>query len=437
MTEKVKINITASDNASATIGKITGSLGSMDKIIQSQVLRDVGQKMTQAFNFAKREVIGLTSELDNYGQEVQKISRLTGMSLTESSRMIQVADDNRVSVEELTMALKLAAQRGITPNVTGLAKLADQYNALPSAAEKAKFAQDNFGRGWVNMAKLLEKGGTAIKANADAIDASLIFDEKKKKLTDDLFKAQDDLSDAFMGVRLELATALMPAMEQFAEIMTKYVVPTVQEIAKWFTALPEPMRNTVLGIGGLGLIAGAFVLGPGLQLIGTLAQIGMVLGPAGLGSSLPAITTKLWAMAPAVWASVGPFILLAGAIALLAKVIYDNWATIQKLQMLLSAQYLLTGKLPEAAWSIKEPEKPGMLNAGKLSNWMYQDYPGMNAAPGTVPGPGILPPTPGYSGNIGNAQFVYNQNGISLGTQEEAERILLPMMRRLMKEAGQ
>jgi hypothetical protein len=435
MTEKVKIEITASDNASATIGKITGSLGSMDKIIQSQVLRDVGQKMTQAFNFAKREIIDLTSELDNYVQETKKVAMLTGTTTEEASRMIQVADDSRVSVEELTMALRMAAQKGFTPNIEGLAKLADEYNKLPSAAEKAKFAQDNFGRGWVNMAKLLEKGGVAIKANAAAIDQSLIIDAKAVAATDALFKAQDDLNDALTGVRLELAQALLPAMVSLANFATSTFIPFIKGIVDGFSALPTPIQGIILGLGGITLGLGALI-GPGLQAFASIAQISTLFRAGGLLAGAPAMigtmTTALKAMGVAAYAAIGPWGLLAGAIALLiTTVITKGPAALETLdKMALLAGRLVFGN----EWFTKTRQQLGRASGGPVFAGMPITV-GERGSETFIPNQNgmILPHGTGAGGVIINLTYAPT---VGIANQLEAETKLAPYIKAALRKAG-
>jgi hypothetical protein len=433
--ERVNIQITATDNASATIGKITGSLSSMDKIIQSQVLKDVGVKMTQAFNWAKNEVKGLTSELDNYVQETRKISMLTGTSTEEASRMIQVADDQRVSVEELTMALRMAAQKGLTPNIEGLAKLADQYNALPTAADRAAFAQENFGRGWVNMAKLLGQGGDAIRENAAAIDASLIIDQKAVDATDALYKAQDDLGDALTGVKLELATALLPAMQSLAEFATNTLIPAIKGIVDIFMGLPEPVRNIVIGLGGITLALGAMI-GPALQAFAAIAQISVLFKAGGLLAGAPAMLTGLVTtvrgLGVAAYAALGPWGLLAAAVAGLIYVIMTYGP--QALETL-DKMALLAGRLVFGdAWFLQQKERLGYASGGYVqagipitvgergSETFVPDQPGM-----------ILPHGTGAGG--ANIYITINET-VGIANQAQAQSVLLPYIMEGMRRAG-
>lgn len=151
-------------------------------------------------------------EFVNYAEQVKNMSRSLGASAEETSRIIQVADDVRISYESLTVAMKTAQKDGVQPNIEGLAKLADQYVAIQSPTEKTKWLLDTFGKSGLEMGKLMEKGGDGIRNMSDAVDESLIITEKGIKASDDYQVALDNWNDSIQAVKISIGNDLLPIM---------------------------------------------------------------------------------------------------------------------------------------------------------------------------------------------------------------------------------
>lgn len=169
----------------------------------------VGQQVWQATG----------QEFVNYAEQVKNMSRALGASAEETSRIIQVADDVRISYNSLKVAMKEAQKDGIEPNIENLAKLADQYKAIQSPAERTKFLLETFGKSGLEMGKLMEKGGDGIRAMSDAIDENLIMTEKGIQASDEYQKSLDDLQDAAKGVQMAFGEKIVPVLNAFMRIV--------------------------------------------------------------------------------------------------------------------------------------------------------------------------------------------------------------------------
>ncbi len=159
-------------------------------------------------------------EFVNYAEQVKNMSRSLGASAEETSRLIQVADDVRVSYDTLKIAMKEAQKDGIDPNIEGLAKLADQYVAIKSPVEKTKFLLDKFGKSGLEMGKLMEKGGDGIRKMSEAVSGNLIITEQGIKASDDYQKALDEMQESAQGAAIEIGGALAPAMTNIFHVIT-------------------------------------------------------------------------------------------------------------------------------------------------------------------------------------------------------------------------
>lgn len=158
-------------------------------------------------------------EFVNYAEQVKNMSRALGASAEETSRIIQVADDVRISYDNLKIAMKEAQKDGIEPNIENLAKLADQYKAIQSPAERTKFLLETFGKSGLEMGKLMERGGDGIRAMSDAIDESLIMTEKGIQASDEYQRSLDDLQDAAKSVQMAFGEQVVPVMNAFMRIV--------------------------------------------------------------------------------------------------------------------------------------------------------------------------------------------------------------------------
>lgn len=138
----------------------------------------------------------------NYAAQVRELSRLTGTSAEDTSRLIQMADDLTISYESLQKALWAASKNGFDVNVQSLAAMADEYVALGSASEKAEFLAKRFGKSGAEMGKLLEMGGAGVRAANAAIQENMILTEEAVAKAREYEIAVDNLTDAWQGFKV-------------------------------------------------------------------------------------------------------------------------------------------------------------------------------------------------------------------------------------------
>lgn len=148
----------------------------------------------------------------DYAAQVREMSRLTGTSAEDTSRLIQMADDLTISYESLQKALWFAAKNGMDVNVNSLAALADQYVALGSASEKAEFLAKNFGKSGAEMGKMMELGSAGVKAMSASIEGNLILTEQGLKSAREYEMAIDSLSDSWYGFKVAAGNAITPSL---------------------------------------------------------------------------------------------------------------------------------------------------------------------------------------------------------------------------------
>ena len=174
----------------------------------------------QAFQAAKKVVEETVGEFTTYAKTVEDMARVTGSSVEEVSRLIQVSDDLQISTASLEQAMAGAVRKGIDPSVDSIASLADEYLALAPGLERSQFLVEKFGRSGLEMAKLMEQGGDKIREMGEAVDDSLIITDEAIEANQRYMKAMDDLGDAVQGAKIKMGGWLAELLAANIEIVT-------------------------------------------------------------------------------------------------------------------------------------------------------------------------------------------------------------------------
>jgi len=210
MANDVKIVISAVDNASAQINKVSKSVGGM-KLSMVDVWAGI--------NLAQQGLKVLGDVIDNtvgttvaYNKQIREMTQVTGLGAEEISRIVQVADDWGIEIGALRTALAYMNKQGMTPSIANLAKLANGYQ---QSADKSKWAEENvkiLGRGYQTLIPLLAKGGDELIRQTAAIDDNLIATDSSIRAAREYEVALDDWNDAVLGVKMAIGNELLPVL---------------------------------------------------------------------------------------------------------------------------------------------------------------------------------------------------------------------------------
>jgi hypothetical protein len=255
MTATVDIIIKATDKASKTINDTNKGLGKM-----KDGLNDVVQGLT-GFNLGTMGLVGgivaVGNEIKNsviaytdYAEAMDKMSMSTGMSVEETSRLVQVSDDLRIAQGDVEQAMKLALQNGVNPSIDSMAKISDQYRQFTDPAQRAAAMQDIFGKSWEKMVPLLEQGGQAIRDAAAEMDKGMIVTKEGAAQAREYAKAMDDYGDAVTGAKNKLAQDLLPTLTDGINILMRTEQATKDSGTEWMNWIPTlgGARSAVLGV---------------------------------------------------------------------------------------------------------------------------------------------------------------------------------------------
>jgi hypothetical protein len=151
-------------------------------------------------------------EFVKYAEDVKNLSRNIGVTTEDASRLIQVADDVRISYESMSTAMKIAQKQGIDVSIDGLTKLADKYKSLAPGVERTQFLMKTFGRSGLEMGKLLEQGGDGVKKMSGAIEDSLVLTQDAIDKSDNYQMSVDNLTDSWHAFVVEVGSKAVPVM---------------------------------------------------------------------------------------------------------------------------------------------------------------------------------------------------------------------------------
>jgi len=201
-----------------------------------------------------------------YGDSVRELSMLNGTSAEETSRLIQVTDDYKITVEDLEKATKVLAKEGLSLTNEQLAIMSDEYLALNTDAEKTAYLMKNFGaKGGTAFVELMRQGGDAIRAANDAVDDGLVLSQKQLDMQRENQKSLDKLNDAFTAIKISVGNFVIPLITKYTDLlggsittqqnMTREIFNTLEPLEKIWTVIKGIFGGPVWG---WGLLIGIF-----------------------------------------------------------------------------------------------------------------------------------------------------------------------------------
>lgn len=217
MAEKVEISVIANDLASAALDLIKNKLMAVGGTTAM-----VG---TAALTAGAAVVVGLSKAKDAaqaYDQQVYELMLRTGGTAEETSRLIQVVDDAGVSYGTLETAMKFAVKNGIEPNIQSLASLSDEYMSLNGDVERGQFLLDKFGRSGMDMVRVMNLGGDAIREMNSQVEAGLVVTDKAIRESEEYRKNVDQLNDSWEGFKVTVGNKVIPAINDSLDAIKRH-----------------------------------------------------------------------------------------------------------------------------------------------------------------------------------------------------------------------
>lgn len=216
------------------IGSASDLLSGLGISIPVTPMQAFGQAIQAGAQFAQ-EAIGDYTE---YVETISKLAAYTSTTTEEMSQMYQVADDLRIPVGSLEMALKTMAQNGTTPSIEGLMQLSDEYLAIQDPLQQAQFLTENFGRAGQEMARMMGLGSDAIDQQRQAISDWMLVTGESEGEVNEYLATMDRWDETIMEVEYAFAKALLPILTVVADILMTTQDEMEDNNMVWLRSIP-------------------------------------------------------------------------------------------------------------------------------------------------------------------------------------------------------
>jgi hypothetical protein len=166
-----------------------------------------------------------------------KFADAAGISIEAASRFTAVADDLGISGETVQGAIQkmnlaiangkpgldqfadsiVRAKDGTVDSAATFQNLVTEIGAIRDSTERAKVAQEVFGKSYGEIARLMEMSAGDLAERLNSVSDAQIFDPEERAKAQQLERAMDDLQDRVLDLQLALGEELVPALTDFID----------------------------------------------------------------------------------------------------------------------------------------------------------------------------------------------------------------------------
>lgn len=296
--------------------------------------------------------------------ELNTLSKQTGISTDELQKMKYAADLVDVSVEDITGALRKMKPKMTENNATfeklgvsvknadgSLRDATDVFydsiaalSEIQNETERDQVAMALFGKSADELAGIIDDGGAALKEyGQQAADMGLI-------LSEDTLTALNETNDTIDQLKGQMAGT----MAQIGADVGQILAPALEKVAGFIGTVTEKLRDltpeqeeTILKIAGV-----VAAVAPALIIIGKITT--------GIGSLISVIGTIVGVLG-------GPLTIAIGAVIAIGVALWKNWDTVkeraqQLKEFLVKAWDTIKTSVSEKAQNIKEKVSTAWTN---------------------------------------------------------------------------
>ena len=187
--------------------------GITDPVISSFTeLQSAIALVERGLGYAKKafdETVGATV---SYADEIRSLQQVTGGSAEETSKLIQVLDDYKVSSQSAMLAQRSLTKQGIVLTTESLAELSKRYLEITDQTDRNAFAQKNLGRSYKDFIEVLQQGPDAINKASDAVNRNMILTRQSVETARQYQFATDTLGDSLQSLAYGIGQDALPAV---------------------------------------------------------------------------------------------------------------------------------------------------------------------------------------------------------------------------------
>ena len=125
----------------------------------------------------------------------------------------------------------------------------DKLAQVEDSTMQAYYANEIFGeRLATNLIPLINNGADRLAQLGEEFESIGYLSSEQVQALADFDDELNIMKERLELAKTELGIAMLPIMEQFADILTDVVVPAIQALSDWFNNLPEPMQKVLTGV---------------------------------------------------------------------------------------------------------------------------------------------------------------------------------------------
>ena len=201
----------------------------------------------------------------------------------------------------------------------------EQLSKVEDSTMQAYYANEIFGeRLATNLIPLINNGADRLAQLGEEFESIGYLSNEQVQALADFDDELNIMKERLELAKTELGIAMLPIMEQFADLLTDVVVPAIKSISEWFSNLSEPMQKVITGA---------------LLLTATLSPVLLVM------SKIVGVIPKMITLFDKLNTTAGrlsiAFIGISTALGLIAA-IFENWAGMNTVQKVISILGVLT-----------------------------------------------------------------------------------------------
>lgn len=224
MANTVQIIVETVDRTGNLFSEILSNFGLSDEKIESinkklpamvAGFTMAGAAIGAAVEYTKEAITATVT----YGEEIANITRLTGQTAEEASKLYQVAQNIGISYKELSTALETATKKGVDTSIESLLAIADQYNAIQSPIERAKLLTDNFGASGIEMGALFAQGSAQIVASMNEVQGALVLTDAALASIDQYKESVNQLQGSFESLKITVGMGVIPVLQSLLNVL--------------------------------------------------------------------------------------------------------------------------------------------------------------------------------------------------------------------------
>jgi hypothetical protein len=187
-----------------------------------------------------------------------KFADATGLSVEESSRWIEVAGDvgveamsvqksltfmskaigeNAPAWRELGSEIAYTSSGAVDVNKTFLNTI-DALKKIEDPTKRAELAAKTLGRGWQDMAELIQQGSSTLEASLASVGEAKVIDEEELRKARDFRAALDELKDRGEEFALSVGEAIIPILSDLVGVINT-IIDVTKAVLKPFKAVGD------------------------------------------------------------------------------------------------------------------------------------------------------------------------------------------------------